>query len=147
MLFVQHLYCQWCFIVTFLSTGFDYHCKECHMGSKKILLEIEVWATSWQNQQNDCAPSFLHADSEDWSDWSHAQADLSVRWAHSHFVGFVKRRLIYTCHWLPLDELFWPNWLHTSIDHVMFLSNVIDKETTWLVNIMFDRCQVMVRAV
>ena len=30
-------------------------------------------------------PSYLHADSEDWSDW----ADLSLRWAHSHFVGFV----------------------------------------------------------
>ena len=37
-------------------------------------------------------PSFLHADSEDWSDW--ADADLSLRWAHSHFVGFVMRRLI-----------------------------------------------------
>ena len=27
-------------------------------------------------------PSFLHADSEDWSDWVDAQADLSLRWAH-----------------------------------------------------------------
>ena len=27
--------------------------------------------------------------SEDWSDWADAQADLSVRWAHTHFVGFV----------------------------------------------------------
>ena len=34
-------------------------------------------------------PSFLHADSEDWSDWANAQADLSLRWAHPHFVGFV----------------------------------------------------------
>ena len=37
--------------------------------------------------------SFLHADSKDWSDWADAQADLSLRWAHSHFVGFVMRRL------------------------------------------------------
>ena len=29
-------------------------------------------------------PSFLHADSEE-----SAQSDLSLRWAHSHFVGFV----------------------------------------------------------
>ena len=29
-----------------------------------------------------------------WSDWADAQADLSLRWAHSHFVGFVTRRLI-----------------------------------------------------
>ena len=27
------------------------------------------------------------------SDWADAQADLSLRWAHSHFVGFVVRRL------------------------------------------------------
>ena len=40
-------------------------------------------------------PSFLHADSEDWSDWADAQADLSLCWAHSHFVGFVMSRLMY----------------------------------------------------
>ena len=28
-----------------------------------------------------------------WSDWADAQADLSLRWAHSHFVSFVMRRL------------------------------------------------------
>ena len=32
-----------------------------------------------------------------WTDWVDAQADLSLRWAHSHFVGFVVRRLIYKC--------------------------------------------------
>ena len=38
-------------------------------------------------------PSFLHADGEDWSDWADAQTDLSLRWAHTHFVGFVMSRL------------------------------------------------------
>ena len=28
-----------------------------------------------------------------WSDWADVQADLSLRWAHNHFVGFVMRRL------------------------------------------------------
>ena len=28
-----------------------------------------------------------------WSDWTDAQSDLSLRWAHTHFVGFVMRRL------------------------------------------------------
>ena len=28
-----------------------------------------------------------------WSDWADVQADLSLRWAHSHFVGFVMSRL------------------------------------------------------
>ena len=31
-----------------------------------------------------------------WSDWANAQADLSRRWAHTHFVGFVTSRLIYS---------------------------------------------------
>ena len=39
-------------------------------------------------------PSFLHADSEDWSDWGDAQADLSLCWAHTHFVGFDMSRLM-----------------------------------------------------
>ena len=67
---------------------------------------VKRWATTWQNQQNGCVPSeslgsaqastqsdqsllcprwtakdprFLHADSEDWSDWVHAQLVLSCR--------------------------------------------------------------------
>ena len=30
----------------------------------------------------------LHADSEDWSDWADAQADLSIRWAHMPLCWF-----------------------------------------------------------
>ena len=32
--------------------------------------------------------SLLHADSEDWSDWADAQADLRLRWAHMLFYWF-----------------------------------------------------------
>ena len=32
--------------------------------------------------------------SEDWSDWADAQADLSLRWVHTHFVGFFMSWLI-----------------------------------------------------
>ena len=81
-----------------------------------------IWATSWQNQQNWCAssedsdqpghpPSLtsalavrmkkaralsypLGAQQRLWSALADAQADLSLRWAHSHFVGFVMRGLI-----------------------------------------------------
>ena len=73
---------------------------------------ITKWAASWQNQlcsqrrlrsawafaQSEqsslCAqwvakdPRFLHVDSEDWSDWADAQADLSPRWAHIPFSWF-----------------------------------------------------------
>ena len=51
-------------------------------------------------------PVFLHAHSEDWSDWVDAQADLSLCWAQTHFVGFVMSRLILV--WLKL-----PDW-HSS---------------------------------
>ena len=63
------------------------------------------WAVTWQNQQSECAPSVrifavrmkkswflsypLSAQRRLWSDWADAQADLSLRWAHIHFVGFV----------------------------------------------------------
>ena len=64
---------------------------------------IVKWATTWQNQQSDCAPSLIrifvvrmkktwalsypfNAQRRHWSDW----ADLMcLRWAHTHFVGFV----------------------------------------------------------
>ena len=57
-------------------------------------------------------PRFLHADSEDWLDWVDAQADLSLRWAHTHFVGFVMSRLKWNCYSNPpcqsqsLDQVF-----------------------------------------
>ena len=38
----------------------------------------------------------LSAQRRPWSEWADAEADLSLRWAHSHFVGFVMSRLNYT---------------------------------------------------
>ena len=81
------------------------------------------WAASWQNKQNGmCAQQRLrsacmkkawvlsyplNAQRRLWSDWANAQADLSLRWAHSHLVGFVVRWLIlriqvYVTHWIRL---------------------------------------------
>ena len=67
-----------------------------------------AWASAQSDQSLSFAlkwvakdTSFLHADSEDsdqpglWSDWADAQADLSLRWAPTHFVGFVTRQLIF----------------------------------------------------
>ena len=62
-------------------------------GKTQISLGIRpVWSESslcaqWVAKD----PSFLHAD----SDWANAQANLSLRRAHTHFVGFVISRLIY----------------------------------------------------
>ena len=83
------------------------------------------WAATWQNQRSDCVPSKdsdqpghplclirvfavhmkkawflsypLSAQRRLWSDWADAQADLSLRWAHSHFVGFVMSQLKCNC--------------------------------------------------
>ena len=67
---------------------------------------VHDWAASWQNQQNDTAPrensslirvfavclkkawvlSYpLSAQWRLWSDWTDAQADLSLHWAHMPF--------------------------------------------------------------
>ena len=85
-------------------------------GKKKKLGALKnIWATT-QNQQNGCAPSEdsdqpgyppslisvfavrmkkhwalgypLSAQQRRWSDWADAQADLSLCWAHTHFVFY-----------------------------------------------------------
>ena len=100
-----------------------------------------VWASTQFDPSLLCAqwvakdPSFLHADSEDWSDWADAQADLSLHWAHSHFAGFVMRWLIYlvvasfspflqshtTIQWLssnPTDTNFLPSAIKACIKRI-----------------------------
>ena len=91
--------------------------QQCIMTMSSFLWSLMFfkWAASWHNQQNGmcaqrrfrsawasaqsdqsslCAqwvakdPSFLHADSKDWSDCADVQADLSLRWAHMTFCWF-----------------------------------------------------------
>ena len=92
-----------------------------------------IWAATWQNQQCGCAPSEdsdqpghppslirvfavrmkeacvlsypLSAQRRLWSDWADAQADVSLRWAHRYFVGFVMSRLILVCGAQVLKQL------------------------------------------
>ena len=84
-------------------------------------LRLPIYTIYEPRQQNECAPSEdsdqpghppslirvfavrmkkpwvlsypLGAQRRPWSDRADAQADLSLRWAHSHFVGFVMSRL------------------------------------------------------
>ena len=55
-----------------------------------------VWPESslstWR-KRGSLATHWAHSEAL-WSDWADAQADLSLRWAHSHIVGFVSSRLI-----------------------------------------------------
>ena len=41
-----------------------------------------------------------------WSDWADAQADLSLCWAHSHFVGFVMSRLKFLAYQTWFSAIF-----------------------------------------
>ena len=96
------------------------------------IYQLDNWAATWQNQQSYCVPSEdsdqtghppslisvfavrmkkawvlnypLSARRRLWSDLADAQADLSLRWAHSHFVGFVMPRLNLFCRALQLMQ-------------------------------------------
>ena len=67
--------------------------------SQRRLRSARVSAQS--DQSSLCAqwvaldPRFLHADSEDSSDWADAQADLSLHWGHRGFCWFVVQGLKY----------------------------------------------------
>ena len=52
------------------------------LGIHPVLSVFAVLCAQWVAKD----PTFLHADSEDWSDW--AEADLSLRWAHMSFCWF-----------------------------------------------------------
>ena len=95
----------------------------CAVLSETSMFTITIWAAAWQNQQSNCVPSEdsdqpghlpslirvfavrmkkpwvlsypLSAQRRLWLDWADAQADLSLRWTHTHFVGFVMSWLIY----------------------------------------------------
>ena len=63
----------------------------------------------------------LSAQRKLWSDWADAQADLSLRWAHTHFIGFVISWLILAKHnmlhygiWKEVS-CFFNAWLQESM--------------------------------
>ena len=104
-----------------------------------------IWAASRQNQQCGCAPSEdsdkpghppslirfftvrmkkawilgypFSVQRRLWSDWVDAQADLSLRWAHTHFVGF--------CHEVAhmSSYIYYPNVLTGHLVFISFLQS------------------------
>ena len=109
------------------ENNLPYICLSLHIKMTREVTETwnsTLWATTWQNQQSDCAPSKdsdqpghppslirvfavrmkkawvfsypLSAQRRLWSDWADAQAELSLHWAHIHFVGFVMSCLTVT---------------------------------------------------
>ena len=71
-----------------------------------------------------------------WSDWADAQADLSLHWAHTHFVGFVMSRLILLQSWgwrATLHNCYVHNSTTTThVAHVGLLHTLFCiRATTW----------------
>ena len=112
-----------CFTVCAFDTQHHYLCiAEAIMCIFRSETAYYIWAATWQNQQSECAPSEdtdqaghppslirvftvrmkkacvlgypLSTQHRLWSDWADAHTDLSLRWAHIHFVGFVMSGLM-----------------------------------------------------
>ena len=71
--------------------SFRYSCNDQNPGPPSLIRVFAVrmkkaWVLSYP----------LSAQRRLWSNWADAQADLSLRWVHTHFVGFVMSRLNYS---------------------------------------------------
>ena len=127
-----------------------------------------MWAATWQKQQSECAhsedsdqpghpPSLirvfavrmkeawvlsypLSAQRRLWSDWVDVQADLSLRWTHRHFVGFVMSRLIFK---LEAHGPQWLTWVNSYIEAIwVFQCKIEFYFTEWTPQTVFSRVAV-----
>ena len=100
-----------------------------------------IWAASWQNQQNACAPSknsdqtghppsliriFAVHMKKHWAlttHWVRSEDSNQTGWMHSHFVGLGMRRLIWTNGLLHLKSMLylWANQPGQSLPFVAFM--------------------------
>ena len=87
--------------------------------SKRKIIKI-LWRSNQFCMKNAWVLSYqLSAQRRLRSDWADVQADLSLRWAHSHFVCFVTRRLISSvCWWCYILYLL----VWCFLDHVSRLN-------------------------
>ena len=65
------------------------------LGIRPVLSESSL--SAWRKLESLAYP--LSAQRRLWLDWADAQADLSLRWAHTHFVGFVMRGSYWLKYW------------------------------------------------
>ena len=74
-------------------------------------------------------PSFLHADSKDWSDWVDAQADLSLHWVHMPFCWFCHEAAHFVLHGEAQSrKMFRP--LHVIL--LVFMQTAKTDQTGWM---------------
>ena len=75
-----------------------------------------------------------------WSDWADAQADLSLRLAHSHFVGFVMSRLISDAdkieRLLDLLKKFYDDFHDEILRNLRKISSIQLKPCSWAMSFL-----------
>ena len=117
--------CPWFWTVYAHSFCFSfYQTKEVHLSHDKTKPTKWVCAhrrlrSAWAFAQSDQSSlsawrklgslAKLWAHSEDWSDSADDQADLSLRWAHTHYVGFDMLRLIF---------IYWNRMIHMDAGRI-----------------------------
>ena len=81
--------------------------------------------SAWKKKQTKklWSLAFHWAQSKDWSDWADAQADLTLRWAHSDFFCFVMLRLSFNgsgflnAYWAQVQRII-HSLLYTTFQHM-----------------------------
>ena len=89
LLYIVRLWLIWCFYYIVIINNCFLNFREL---GKALYSLISVFAVRMKKAWVLSYP--LSVQQRLWSDWADAQADLSLRRAHSHFVGFVMSRLI-----------------------------------------------------
>ena len=82
---------EWQFLQCLGSLWYIHH-NLSHLMTKPTKVRSESSLSAWR-KLGSLSTHSVH--SQDWSDWAEDQADPIVCWAHSHFVGFVMKRLIF----------------------------------------------------
>ena len=68
---------------------------------------FQIWSESWR-KLGSLTTHWVHSKDSDQTGRMDAQSDLSLRWVHSYFVGFVKWRLnIFSSSWEEEAEGAW----------------------------------------
>ena len=107
----QSWWCRIWFITNEPQHGKTNKVTVCPAKTQISLCICPVWSESSLSAWRKLGSYPLSAQWRLWSDWADAQADLSLHWAHSHFVGFVM------------------SWLKCSMSHNQFW--LLAKDNIW----------------
>ena len=108
----------------------------------------QVWSESSLSAWRKLGSLATHWANSEVSDWADVQADLSLYWVHSCFVGFVMRQLICinTCHQLQSMKPFRPAFfIYTKNFKILSMNTLktlkkIDIQKIVIIDLNFAQC-------